>query len=182
MSRIERLLDKYKSHISTPWQEVAPAQRVIFCIYPEWHERRLRAKIDEFEIATVQAGYKWVLFDLTDIFADWLAGQRYAEKYFEKPHLLSSLQPNFLAYIDEQFQIFVEHAKADRDTVVALKGVGSLFGFMKVKEVVEKLVPLVSGRLLVFFPGTYENNNYRLLNAYDGWDYLSVSLTPDQDF
>lgn len=182
MSRIERLLNNYRRHISIPWQEVASAQRVIFCIYHEGHERRLRAKIDEFEIATVQEGYKWALFDLTGIFADWLAGQRYAEKYFEQPHLLLSLQPNFLTYIEEQFRIFLDHAKVDHDTVVALKGVGSLFGFLKVKEVVDKLAPLVSGRLLVFFPGTYENNNYRLLNAYDGWDYLSVPLTPDQDF
>lgn len=182
MSKIERLLNNYRRHISIPWQEVAPAQRVIFCIYHERHERRLRAKIDEFEIATVQAGYKWALFDFTGLFADWLAGQRYAEKYFQQPHLLPALQPNFLSYIEEQFQDFLENTAADDNTVVALKGVGSLFGFLKVKEVVDRLAPLISGRLLVFFPGTYENNNYRLLDAYDGWDYLSVSITADQDF
>jgi len=66
---------------------------------------------------------------------------------------------------------------AGSNTVVALKGVGSLFGFLKVKDVVDKLAPLVSGRLLVFFPGTYENNNYRLLDGYDGWNYLAVPIT-----
>ena len=182
MSKINRLLNNYKKHISIPWQEVAPAQRVIFCVYNEGDERRLRAKIDEFEIATVETGFRWALFDLTSLFAEWLAGQRYAEKYFQKPHLLLTLKPSFLTYIEEQFKGFLERAAADDQTVVSLKGVGSLFGFVRVKEVVERLAPLVSGRLLVFFPGTYENNNYRLLDAYDGWDYLSVPIGPEQDF
>ena len=69
-----------------------------------------------------------------------------------------------------------------KDFVVAVKGVGSLFGFVKVKEVVDKLAPLVSGRLLVFFPGSFENNNYRLLDGYDGWNYLAVPITADKEF
>jgi hypothetical protein len=59
--------------------------------------------------------------------------------------------------------------------------VGSLFGFLKVKQVVDELAPLVPGRLLVFFPGSYENNNYRLLDGYDGWDYLAVPITADTE-
>jgi len=35
----------------------------------------------------------------------------------------------------------------------------------------------IRGRLLVFFPGEYENNNYRLLDARDGWNYLAVPIT-----
>ena len=66
--------------------------------------------------------------------------------------------------------------------VVALKGVGSLFGFLKVKEVVDKLAPVAKGRLLVFFPGSYEDNNYRLLDGYDGWNYLAVPITADKEF
>jgi len=68
------------------------------------------------------------------------------------------------------------------DCVVALQGVGSLFGFLKVKEVVDKLAPKVKGRLLVFFPGSYEDNNYRLLDGYDGWNYLAVPITADKEF
>ena len=64
--------------------------------------------------------------------------------------------------------------------VVALKGVGSLFGFLKVKGVVEQLARLVPGRLVVFFPGSFEDNNYRLLDGYDGWNYLAVPITPDK--
>ncbi len=181
MSKLDRLLSNYKNHISIPWQRVAPAQRVIFCIYSPGYERALRAKIDEFELVTIEAGYNWALFDLTDLFAEWLAGQRYANKYFQQPHLLQVLQPNFLAFIEKQFQDFLKRAAADDSTVVALKGAGSLFGFQRIKEMIDKLAPLVSGRLLVYFPGTYENKNYRLLDAYDGWDYLSAPITPDQE-
>jgi len=53
---------------------------------------------------------------------------------------------------------------------------------LKVKDVVDALAPLVSGRLLVFFPGSFENNNYRLLDGYDGWNYLAVSITADKEF
>ena len=66
--------------------------------------------------------------------------------------------------------------------MVALKGVGSLFGLLKVKEVVDKFAPLLRGRLLVFFPGSYENTNYRLLDGYDGWNYLAGPITADKVF
>jgi len=37
--------------------------------------------------------------------------------------------------------------------------------------------PHIQGRLLIFFPGVYEQNNYRLLDARDGWNYLAVPIT-----
>ena len=33
--------------------------------------------------------------------------------------------------------------------------------------------------LSIFFPGQYEQNNYRLLDARDGWNYLAVPITLD---
>jgi hypothetical protein len=33
------------------------------------------------------------------------------------------------------------------------------------------------GRLLIFFPGEFEQNHYRLLDARDGWDYLARPIT-----
>ena len=182
MNKIERLIVSYKEYITIPWQEdVAPLQRVIFCVYDENDELRLRAKIDEFEIVTIQASHGWAVFDLTDSFASWLAGQKYAVHYFKKPHLLATLLPNYLTYIVDEFEKFLAKQDVGKESVVAVKGVGALFGFLKVKEVIDKLSPLVSGRLLVFFPGSYENNNYRLLDGYDGWNYLAVPTTADKD-
>ena len=177
MSKIKRLTQSYSKYIAVPWRDdAAAAQRVIFCVYNETEELRLRAKVDEFEIATRAAGHDWALFDLTDTFPNWLASQRYAKSYFEKPNLLLTLLPKYLTYIETEFAAFLQTKGANESFVVALKGVGSLFGFLKVKEVVDKLAPMAKGRLLVFFPGSYEDNNYRLLDGYDGWNYLAVPL------
>lgn len=183
MSRIKRLVQSYSKYISIPWRDdAAAAQRVIFCVYNETEERWLRAKVDEFEIVTQQSGHKWAIFDLTDTFAVWLASQRYAKSYFQKPHLLSTLLPKYHAFITDEFESFLQKNNIGADAVVALEGVGSLFGILKVKEVVEKLAPMVKGRLLVLFPGSYESNNYRLLDGYDGWNYLAVPITADKEY
>lgn len=183
MSRIKRLVQSYSTHIAVPWREdTAAAQRVIFCIYNENDERFLRAKVDEFELVTRQAGHKWAMFDLTDTFPLWLSTQRYAGSYFKNPHLLSTLLPKYLISIIEEFTNFLHKNEINNEYVVALKGVGSLFGLLKVREVVEKFAPMIQGRLLVFFPGSFENNNYRLLDGYDGWNYLAVPITADKEF
>lgn len=182
MNRTKRLLRCYANHIAVPWRaDAAAAQRVVFCVYRETDELLLRATIDEFELATKDAGHGWERFDLTDIFPDWLMSQRYAKNYFEKPHLLSTLLPKFLPHIADRFQAFLATTGASHDTVISISGIGSLFGLVKVKEVVDKIAPMVPGRLVVFFPGSFEDNNYRLLDAYDGWNYLAVPLTADQD-
>ena len=41
----------------------------------------------------------------------------------------------------------------------------------------EEVIHDIQGRLLLFFPGEFDNNNYRLLDARDGWNYLAVPIT-----
>lgn len=183
MSKIKRLIESYNKFIAIPWRnDAAAAQRVIFCVYIENEELRLRSKIDEFAIITRQTGHDWTLYDLTDTFPDWLSSQKYAKSYFEKSYLLPTLLPKYLEYIVQEFKSFLVNQNVTENSVVALQGIGSLFGFLKVKDVVDKLAPHVDGRLLVFFPGSYENNNYRLLDGYDGWNYLAVAITGNKEF
>lgn len=183
MSKIKRLAQSYSRFIATPWRDdAAAAQRVVFCVYGETEERTLRAKIDEFELATRAAGHDWHLVDLTDSFAQWLSSQRYAKKYFDNPDLLGNLLPKYLNHLSDHFKAFVEAQSADSNAVVAIQGVGSLFGLVKVKDVVDQFAPAAQGRLLVFFPGSFEDNNYRLLDGYDGWNYLAVPITADKEF
>lgn len=183
MSKIKRLIASYNKYIAIPWRpDAAAAQRVIFCVYNESDELRLRSKIDEFEIATRDNGHDWAIFDLTDTFAEWMSNQKYAQSYFKKPNLLATLYPKYKEFIENRFSGFLEENAVNENFVVGIQGVGSLFGFLKVKDVVDKLAPKVAGRLLVFFPGSYENNNYRLLDGYDGWNYLAVPITADKDF
>jgi hypothetical protein len=181
VSKVKQLIESYGKHIAVPWRnDAAAAQRVIFCVYRENEELRLRAKIDEFEIVTKEAGHQWVVFDLTDTFSDWLAAQRYAQRYFQSPHLLPTLLPKYLDFIADTFSTFLLNRNVEENSVVVLKGVGSVFGFLKVKDLVDRLAPMVQGKLLVLFPGSYENNNYRLLDGYDGWNYLAVPITADK--
>ena len=109
-----------------------------------------------------------------------MATQRYAQSYFRNPELLSTLLPQYLRSIATEFSRYLEDRQVSAESVVALKGVGSLFGFMKVKDLIDEIAPMVKGRLLVFFPGSYENDNYRLLDGYDGWNYLAVPITADR--
>lgn len=180
MSKIKRLIQAYSQHIAIPWREkIAADERVIFCVYPATEERALRAKVDEFELATRQIGHQWAIFDLTDTFAVWLTSQRYARSYFKNPELLTPLLPRYLDHIANRFKQFLHERQVDDQFVVALQGVGSLFGFLRVRQVVDQLAPLVPGRLVVFFPGSSGNNNYRLLDGYDGWNYRAVAITAD---
>lgn len=187
MSKIKRLVDNYARHLAIPWRDdAAPEQRVIFCVYPEYDELRLRARLDEFEIVTRRANHDWALFDLTDSFPNWLATHKYVATYFRQPETLETRYEtsvggtSYQEWIVSTFMRFCEEKTVGPDDVVAMCGVGSLFGFLKVKGVVDLLAPIVPGRLVVFFPGSYEENNYRLLDAYDGWGYLAVPITPDQ--
>ena len=64
-----------------------------------------------------------------------------------------------------------------KTTVVAVRGVACLFGFTRVSLVLKEVVKDIRGRLVVFFPGEYEENNYRLLDGQGGWNYLAVPIT-----
>ena len=181
-NRVKQLINSYARFIAIPWRDdAAAAQRVMFCVYNPADELRLRARTDEFELVTRSAGHGWVGFDLTDTFAEWLATQRYGSTYFQKPQYLASYLHKYQAFIVEQLQNAISSAGIDAHSVVALRGVGSLFGFLKVKGVVDAVASMVPGRLVVFFPGSYDNDNYRLLDGYDGWNYLAVPITADKE-
>ena len=71
--------------------------------------------------------------------------------------------------------------EADENSVVGVYGIASLFGFVRVSELMKEIERDVRGRVVVFFPGEYENSNYRLLDARDGWNYLAVPITLHED-
>lgn len=179
MGRIEDLAQRYQSHISAPWQrDLAGAQKTIFIVYSPQDERRLRAKIELFEIATKNSDHDWRLIDFTDTFARWMAATDYRESYFEEPeNLTMKLRSEFLGYVADQLRDTLQAEDVDSDTVVAAHGIASLFGFTKVSLVLKEIEHSIKGRLAVFFPGEYEDNNYRLLDARDGWNYLAVPIT-----
>ena len=179
MNRIDRLLERYKAHIALPWrQDLAGAEKAIFIVYEKADERRLRARMERFEVATKEARHGWVECDLTSAFAAWMAGLEYRESYFEFPQDLDlKLDDDFLEHLAAQLRGQLTAVEADENTVLAVSGVASLFGFARVSELMQAVQDDIRGRLVVFFPGEYENSNYRLLDARDGWSYLAVPIT-----
>jgi len=175
-SRLARLIESYEALIHVPWQGgLAGVQKVFFAVYDKAEELELRAHVIEFEIATQNAGHAWVLIDISDAFPKWMAGHEYRDGYFEYPDDLETCMPEFVDYIVDEIS---EQLKTkDANTVVALLGVGCLFGFAKTSEVVGRIASHVQGRLLVLFPGEVDQNNYRLLDARDGWNYQAVPIT-----
>lgn len=176
MGRIEDLRRQYERFASLPWPDhLAGAQRIWFAVYDRMDERRLRARLGEFELATQRVGHKWQLSDMTDVFADWIASQEYRDAYFESPEDLDSAIPDFLNFAADRLRLAL--SESDSNTVVAVLGVAGLFGFIRVSQLMEAVDDAIGGRLLVFFPGEYDDNNYRLLDARDGWNYLAVPIT-----
>jgi hypothetical protein len=179
MSRIEELAERYTRHISTPWQRtMSGAQRVIMVVYEKELERTLRARKVLFETATLEAGHTWHEIDLAATFPSWIAADEYCDAYFEQPADLSlKLDSEFPDYIAAELQRALTASNVTENTVVAVMGVATLFGLARFSEVIRKVDRDIRGRLLVFFPGQYEHNNYRLLDARDGWNYLAIPIT-----
>lgn len=179
MGRIEELATRYRSHIGAPWQRnLAGDQKAIFVVYPKTDERRLRARMDLFAMVTTSNGHSWRLLDLTDTFARWMADTDYRDVYFEEPESLAmKLRSDFVQSVAGLLRKALTAEDVDEDTVVAIQGVACLFGFTRVSLVLKEVVKDIRGRLVVFFPGEHEDNNYRLLDARDGWNYLAVPVT-----
>ncbi len=179
MGRIEDLAARYHAHIDAPWQRnLSGDQKAIFVVYAKTDERRLRARLEHFETQTRQCGHNWRLVDLTDAFAEWMSVTNYRDAYFEQPSdLTMKLRSDFVQFVATRLRTALTADDVDENTVVAVEGVACLFGFTRVSLVLKEVVNDIRGRLLVFFPGEYEDSNYRLLDARDGWNYLAVPIT-----
>jgi hypothetical protein len=179
MARIEELVASYKTHIAAPWQKnLAGAQKTIFVVYPKMDERRLRARLELFEIATKETRHTWRLFDFTATFARWMADTDYRDEYFKEPADIGlKLETEFLYYAANQLREALTEVSANEDSIVAAFGIASLYGFSRVSLLLKEVEQAIRGRLVLFFPGEYENRNYRLLDARDGWNYLAVPIT-----
>jgi hypothetical protein len=182
MSRIDQLRKNYQRLCGLPWDDkLAGSQRVWIAVYDKEDERKLRLRIGLFEEATVQTGHKWMAIELTDAFADWMChpdNASFAESYFESPESLdNAVLADMMQSVVTRIRSALAALREPDNTVLALYGVASLFGFLRISEILPLVEGDVKGRLLVFFPGVYEQNNYRLLDARDGWNYLAFPIT-----
>jgi hypothetical protein len=152
------------------------SERVLMVVYDKDLERSLRNRVSLFIDATLAASHQSKLVDLTTWFSEWMAGQKYAEGYFTSPEDLQTLvEAEFKMYVADRLRKELE--AADAETVVSVIGIGSLYGFLKTSELIRAVEPSIKGRMTVFFPGTKDSNNYRMLDAHDGWNYMANGIS-----
>jgi len=177
MSRVDALITAYARFAHNPWDRNASGpERVWLAVYPPPEERRLRYKLEEFKIATQDAGKRWKLVDITTAFEQWLGNHEYRDAYFECPEDLEPALEGFGEQLVARVREELTAEDVDGETVVALLGGGTLFGLYRVSRLIERVNDDIRGRLLVFFPGERHGSNYRLLDAQDGWSYLAVPI------
>ena len=180
MNRIDQLLENYCSHIQMPLRPGLPAsQRVWFAVYPADDERRLSNRIEDFEMATKEAGHPWVHVDLKGSLGRWLASVDEDERvdWFKNPGDIELYaKTEWKDVLTEFFQEEVARTPAPESTVFALTGLMDLYDFLHVSELIDSLEQTFPGFLLVFFPGEKEGNTYRFLDARKGWNYLAVPI------
>ncbi len=114
----------------------------------------------------------------TDVFPRWMAQDAYREAYFESPEdLILKLQAEFVEFVAGQLRDALVAPDVDEDTVIGVFGAASLYGFTRISEVLKHVEGDIRGRVLLFFPGYHDQNNYHLLDVRDGWNYLAVPIT-----
>lgn len=184
MNRIDQLVENYRSHIHLPLRTgLPPSQRTWFAFYPAFEERRLINRIDDFELATKDAGYPWHLIDLKKSLSKWLDtfDPEERETCFQYPDDVELYaKKQWKEAIADFFREEIKKAPDPTRTVFALTGLMDLYDYLHVSELMESLQSIFPGYLLVFFPGEREGNTYRFLDARVGWDYLGVPILSEK--
>jgi hypothetical protein len=182
MSAINRLLTNYSRQVRLPWAaHTSGKQRIWFAVYPPIEERRVQARLPQFEALTLEANHGWSTVDLTDLLPEWIAGHEYREAIFAEPEQFSvSSELEDLAV--ERVRNACVGEDMDSASVVAVTGLATLFDFMRVSSLIERVEDSVRGRLLVLFPGEFAGNVYRFMDARDGFNYMAVPITSAESF
>ena len=182
MSAIDRLLSNYSRQMRLPWSaNISGKQRVWFAVYPPAEERRVRARLKQFEERTLAANHGWTTVDLTDLLPKWIAAHEYREGIFAEPEHFSA-NSELEDLVVERLRLACSREDVDAASVVAVTGLASLFDFMRVSSLIDRAEDSVRGRLLVFFPGEYTGNVYRFMDARDGFNYMAVPITSTESF
>lgn len=178
-SKIDQLLSAFEKVVKEPWSSVLSGQeRIWFLVYDPAEQRKVDFRLGDFETTTVKAGKKWEDISLKLCFPSWMSQHKYKESYFQRPDLVKGiLESKFTQYSIQFLKNELKKFDQDQNTLIAIKDVSALFGFVRLSEILKSCDKDFKGRMLIFFPGEFEQNHYRLLDARDGWDYLARPIT-----
>mgnify|MGYP000944534922 FL=1 len=174
-SKIDQLLAAFEVVVNEPWTtSLSGQERIWFLVYDPSEQRKIDLRLGDFETATIKAGKIWTLISMKQCFPTWMANHEYKEEYFNDPEtLVDQLEVEFKHYAIQFLTTEIEKQKVDENTLIVIKDISSLFGFNRISDVLNGCSGAFKGRVLVFFPGEFEKNHYRLLDARDGWSYLA---------
>jgi hypothetical protein len=178
-TRIELLIEAYSKVVKEPWSSALSGQeRIWFLVYDPSELRKIELHMGEFETVAVREGKSWKSVSLKHCFPSWMANHEYKEDYFTSPeYIVDQLEAEFIPYAIDFLKKELSKLEQSEYTLIAIKDVSSLFGFARLSEILKSCDKEFKGRLLIFFPGEFEQNHYRLLDARDGWDYLARPIT-----
>jgi hypothetical protein len=178
-NKVDTLLSKFELVIKENWTStLSTSERVMFLVYDPAEQRKVDFRLSDFETATKKAEKKWLLISFKNCFPSWMSKHDYRDEYFLHPEdLTDQLEVSFKKYAVDYLNDFILQSNADEQTLLAIKDVSSLYGFVRLSEIINAVNNTFKGRLVIFFPGEYENNQYRLLDARDGWSYLARPIT-----
>jgi hypothetical protein len=178
-TRIDQLLEAYEKVLNEPWSSALSGQeRIWFLVYDPAEQRKIELRLGDFETAAIKAGINWRIISLKQCFPSWMANHEYREEYFSNPeYIVDQLEAEFIPYAIQFLKDQLIRTEQDDKTLIAIKDVSSLFGFARLSEIIKGCEKYFKGRLLIFFPGEFDQNHYRLLDARDGWDYLARPIT-----
>lgn len=174
-SKIDQLLSAFELVVNEPWTTALSGQEKIwFLVYDPSEQRKIDLRLEDYETETMKAGKKWTLISLKNCFPSWMAGHDYKEEYFNDPEtLVDQLEVEFKQYAIQFLTSEIKKQEVDDNTLIVIKDISSLFGFNRISDVLNGCANAFIGRVLIFFPGEFEKNHYRLLDARDGWSYLA---------
>ena len=178
MSRLDRLIEQFGRHLGAPRPKVlSAAERVLLIVYEPPLERAVRGRASDFEAACGPAR-RWVAVDLTSALADFLNDQPAAERedLFGYPEAAPQVfAADFPDYVGSRVQDAAD--RVGDGGVLAVTGVGSLFGACPLSAVLEKVEPPESGHLAVFLPGEDNPAGVRPLGGPPNWNYTATVIT-----
>lgn len=174
-SIVEDLLNSFELVMKEPWSSSLSGQeRVWFLVYDPAEQRKVDLRMGDFENIVKRANKKLLTISLKNCFPSWMANHEYRDEYFADPEaLVDQLEAEFKQYAINFLTEELAKADTDDNTLSAITGVSSLFGFTRLSDVINGCTSAFKGRLLILFPGEYQKNHYRLLDARDGWSYLA---------
>ena len=178
-SKADQLLATYELVVNEPWStSLSGQERVWFLVYDPAEQRKIDLRTGDFETAAIKAGKRWVNISLKKCFPTWMSNHEYKEEYFSDPEtLVDQLEAEFKQFAIEFLVNAIKEHATDENTLIAISDISSLFGFSRMSDIINGCSNAFKGRMLIFFPGEHTKNQYRLLDARDGWSYLARPIT-----